>query len=43
MFRERLKQALWQGPALIIMAGLIATGIKPLARRRYPACRRRVD
>ena len=27
MFQERLKQTLWQGPALIIMAGLLAIGI----------------
>lgn len=27
MFQERLKQTLWQVPALVIMAGLIALGI----------------
>lgn len=27
MFQERLKQSLWQVPALVIMAGLIALGV----------------
>ena len=36
MFRERFKQTLWQGPALIIMAGLMAIGVNHLRGDEIP-------